>query len=81
MGTVLDSVFEEIQGVNATPWTLDDVPDECVHPLAELVAVEMAPEFSRPAPTTRPRAWVRLMAIINPDDWSTRREDDVPEYY
>lgn len=81
VGTVLDSLYEEFTQDNATPWQLTDVPDECVNALADLLAAEIAPEFSKPSPVSRSRALTRLTDIINPDDWLVQRDSNAVEYF
>ena len=51
--------------------------DEAFNPLADLLAAEIAPEYSRPAPVARSRALVRFLAVVNPDD----RQITSPEYF
>ena len=67
-GTVLDSLFAEIGVDHAISWTLDTTPDEALNPLADLLAAEIAPEYSKAAPMPRSRALTRFLAVINPDD-------------
>lgn len=63
-GTILDSLYAEIAEECHPLWFLTDVPAASVHPLANLLAVEIAPAYGRPAPDTRGRAWRRLMATV-----------------
>lgn len=63
-GTILDSLYAEIAEESYPLWFLTDVPAAAVHPLANLLAVEIAPAYGRPAPDTRGRAWRRLMAVV-----------------
>lgn len=63
-GTILDSVYAEIAAENHPLWFLTDVPPQAVHPLANLLAVELAPSYARPAPDARGRAWRRVMAVV-----------------
>lgn len=64
VGAVLDSLYAEIAAESYPLWFLADVPDHAVRPLANLLAVEIAPDYSRPAPDTRARAWRRVMAAV-----------------
>ena len=63
-GTVLDSVYAEIADECYPLWSLSDVPAATTHPLSNLLAVELAPAYSRPAPATRGQAWRRVMATV-----------------
>lgn len=58
----------------------DVVPVAAQMPLANLLAVDLAPDFGLPAPDARGRAWVRLAATLRSDD----REDNpspLADYY
>ena len=77
VGAVLDSLYAEVGESVAIPWALSAVPDEALNALADLLAAEIAPEYSRPAPVPRSRALVRLLAVVNPDD----RQITAPEYF
>jgi hypothetical protein len=73
----LDALQEELlwsHGINIGD--VDLTEDEHFLPLAYLLAVEVAPEFSTAAPETRAKAIVRLGSVINPDD-----SDVTPEYF
>ena len=63
-GTVLDSLYAEIAEECHPLWFLTDVPAQTVHPLANLLAVEIAPAYGRSAPETRGQAWRRVMATV-----------------
>lgn len=63
-GTVLDSLYAEIIEERYPLWALEDVPAASVIPLVNLLAVEIAPAYDRPAPDARGRAWRRLMATV-----------------
>ena len=68
-GDTLDGVIDEleyIQGVSA-PFDSDSVPDELFLPLGDLLAAEIAPHYSVPAPS-RARAMTRVRAHLAPDD-------------
>lgn len=64
---ILRSIFAEVQNETDTTWTLDDVPSASVVPLANLLAVELAPSYGR-SMGPRGLAWRRLMATIRADD-------------
>jgi hypothetical protein len=68
VGSVLDSLYAEIALESYPLWSLADVPDASVRPLANLLAVEIAPDYGRPAPATRGQAWRRLMATVRRDN-------------
>lgn len=74
---LLDSIYAELQGVAGPYWTVEDVAPEAYQPLATLLAVDLADAYTRPAPTTRGIAKLRVMSAINPDD----RSETVAEYY
>jgi hypothetical protein len=63
-GTVLDSLYAEIAEEKWPLWDLTDVPTASVVPLVNLLSVEIAPAYDRPAPDARGRAWRRLMATV-----------------
>ena len=71
VGTVLDGLYAELSEDVAISWALSAVPDSALNPLADLLAAEIAPEYSRPAPVSRSRALVRFLALVNPDDTET----------
>ncbi len=73
---LLQTLYAELQTVATFPWTIDAVDDDCYLPLSFLLAVELAPEYNRPTPETRSRAWLRLMAVLRPDDREDRRDVD-----
>lgn len=82
-GSVLDSLYAEIASESYPLWNLTDVPDAAYRPLATLLAVEIAPEYSRPAPTTRGQAWRRVMAQVRRDtrDEAVEKPDRGAEVY
>lgn len=63
-GSVLDSIYAEIAEESYPLWSLSDVPAATVHPLANLLAVELAPAYGRPEPATRGQAWRRVLATV-----------------
>lgn len=82
-GTILDSLYAEISEECHPLWFLTDVPPASVHPLANLLAVELAPAYGRAAPDTRGRAWRRLMATVRRDnrDEAIEKPDRGAEIY
>jgi len=75
---LLVSAFEECQEEALAPWSLDDVPQEAVMPLATLLAVDLAPSFNMAPIERRGTAKLRVMALIRPDD---RLYDETPRYF
>lgn len=75
-GDVLDSLFAELGNETTISWTLDTTPTMSFQPLAMLLAVEIAGEYSAPKPTTRGLAWRRLMATIRSDNREDVRDLD-----
>jgi hypothetical protein len=63
-GTVLDGLYAEITEERYPLWSLSDVPASSSIPLANLLAVEIAPAYDRQPPSTRGQAWRRLMATV-----------------
>jgi hypothetical protein len=83
-GTILDSLYAEIAVESYPLWFLTDVPPASVHPLANLLAVEIAPAYGRAAPDTRGRAWRRLMATVrrsNIDEAVEKPDRGAERYY
>lgn len=75
-GEVLDALFVEVQETQAVTWALSAVPDEAFLPLANLLACDVAPDFSVAAPTPRAVALRRLLAVIRPDNRADPRDLD-----
>lgn len=75
-GAVLDALFAEIETAKNVSWDLTAVPDEAFIPLANLLAAEVAPMFQTVPPFTRPVSWMRLMAVIRPNDMEDARDID-----
>ncbi len=73
---VLDSLFAEIETEFAISWELTAVPAAAFVPLANLLSVEMAPHYARPAPQTRASAWRRFMATVRSDNRPDFRDLD-----
>lgn len=82
-GSVLDSIYAEIANESYPLWFLTDVPDASVRPLANLLAVEIAQDYGKPAPSTRGQAWRRLMATIRKSsiDEAVEKPDRGAEVY
>jgi len=83
VGAVLDSLYAEIALESYPLWFLADVPDASVRPLANLLAVEIAPDYAKAAPTSRGQAWRRLMATVRRDnrDEAVEKPDRGAEIY
>lgn len=79
--TVLESLFEEFQAGTSVAFDLDDVPEKCVNALSDLLASELAPEYSKSPPVARSVAWGRLRRATDADTWIERRQDYMPTYY
>lgn len=75
-GDVLDSLFAELENEYAISWTLDTTPDVSFQPLGLLLAVELAGEYGRPRPASRPAAWRRFMATVRSDNRDDFRDLD-----
>jgi hypothetical protein len=54
------------------------VPDEAFIPLANLLAVEISPDFGGALPQSRGSALLRLLSVLRPDD---RTDISEPEYF
>lgn len=67
-GAVYDALLTEIEATTGKIISGNAVEDEIFIPLAQLVAVEVAPEFGIAAPQTKGAAFLRLMAVLRPDD-------------
>lgn len=78
VGAVYDALLAEIL-VNAG-LTIDPeaVPDEAFIPLANLLAVEISPDFGGALPQSRGSALLRLLSVLRPDD---RTDISEPEYF
>jgi hypothetical protein len=77
VGDVLDTLFEEVEASKTLTWDLTAVPGSAYNALANLLAVEVAPQYP-PAVPPYPRsiAWQRLMGVIRPDDRADIRDLD-----
>lgn len=76
VGEVFDALVIEL-GDLAT-FTSASIPDEAFIPLANLLAVEVAPDYGVSPMQTRGAAYTRLMEVLRPDD---RPYIASPEYY
>ena len=74
--TVLQGLLDEIGATTTIAFTIDTVPDNAFLGMADLLAVELAPEYNRPPPSTRGYAWSRLMSVLRPSDIEDRRDTD-----
>ena len=67
--TVLDGIWHEVLTEARATWDIaTGVPQDAFVPLAQLLAAELAPEYAVAPPMSRPRAKLRLLAVIRPDD-------------
>lgn len=77
-GNTLDALFAELKasdGITVT-WDLSAVPDTAFIPLANLLAVEVAPAYMQQAPERRGSAFIRLRKVLSPDDRPNDRDRD-----
>lgn len=66
---VLEGIWSELITEAQPTWDIETgTPPEGFVPLANWLAAEMAPEYGVPAPMTRGRAKLRLLAVVRPDD-------------
>jgi hypothetical protein len=78
----LASIFAELSLEAVPDWTLaGGIPDAAAPALSELLAAEIAPNFSRQPPVSRARAYLRLIATIRPDDRPGVEADPSAGYY
>jgi hypothetical protein len=78
-GDTLDGIFAELQVDPLAPFSpVSGVPDAAFTALARFLAAEISPAFAATAPMSRPSAYIRIAALIRPDD---RVEEDTPEDY
>lgn len=75
-GDVLTGLFAEIENEYDVTWALSAVPDVSSVPLANLLAVEIAPAYGAPAPEPRSAAWRRFMATVRSDNRDDFRDLD-----
>ena len=80
VGAALDGLFMEIQPPTFSPWSpVSGVPDGAFLALSRLLAAEIAPMFAAQAPMSRAAAYIRVMAMIRPDD--RPKEEEPSEDY
>ena len=75
VGEVYDALIAELGTEVLLPFTGASVPDKAYLSLANLLAVEIAPDYGVPPMTTRGSAYGRVLAVLRPDDRA-----EVPEY-
>lgn len=75
---LLDSIYAEVNRESPLVWTIEDVPNEALLPLAMLLSYDLALAFGRPPVSTRGMAMLRLLSVVRPDD---REEIAQAEYY
>jgi hypothetical protein len=78
VGEVFDALVEELNTEVALTFTSASVPDEVFIPLANLLAVEVAPDYGVSPLSSRGVAFARVLAVLRPDDRAYIAE---PEYY
>jgi hypothetical protein len=74
---LMGSIYDELRGIGSPYWTPDDVAADAFNAFASLLAVDLAPMYGRPPPTSRGYAKLQIMSAIGPDD----RIDPVAEYF
>lgn len=75
----LDAHFKLVERESPAYWSNGgDIPQEALLPLADLLAVDIAPSFAMAAPVSRGRAVLNLLGVIRPDD---RLDIPAPEYF
>ena len=70
----LDGIAGEIAGELGEALNVEAVEAARFAPMANLLAVDVAPAYGLGAPDTRGRAWARLMATLRSDD-----REDIPD--
>ena len=78
VGSVYDALLAEITETAGESIANNSVPEMVFIPLANLLAVEIAPDYGTPLPQSRGSAMLRLLAVMRPDD---RTDIPAPEYY
>lgn len=63
----LEALAAELRESGPVTWFPDRIPQNVFIPLANLLAAEIGPAFSVPV-EPRGRAYMRLMAVMRPDD-------------
>lgn len=78
---VLESIWAEVREEAQAVWDIaTGVPQEAFVPLAHFLAAELAGEYAVVAPMTRPRAKVRLLAVIRPAEPECCRPHEIHDY-
>lgn len=67
-GAVYDSLVLEVGQEIRAPFSGETIPDELFVPLANLLGVDLCPDYGVPPPTTRGNAFLRVLAVLRPDD-------------
>lgn len=67
VGEVFDALIAELNNEVPLNFTSASVPDRVFIPLANLLAVEVAPDYGIPA-SSRGAAFARVLAVLRPDD-------------
>ena len=75
VGEVFDMLIAELGTEVLLSFSGEAVPDKVFIALANLLAVEIAPDYGVPPLTTRGTAYGRVLAILRPDDRS-----DIPAF-
>ena len=75
VGEVYDMLISELGTEVLLPFSGAAVPFKVFIPLANLLAVEIAPDYGVPPMTTRGSAYGRVLAVLRPDDRA-----EVPEF-
>ena len=78
---LLDAIFADIQALATIAWTLDTVPANCLIPLANILAADLAPSYAVTPPVTRQRAIAQLMSVLRPDDRTDSDPTQYADYY
>ena len=75
VGEVYDALIVELGTEVVLSFSGTTVPGKVFIPLANLLAVEIAPDYGVPPMTTRGAAYGRVLAVLRPDDRS-----DIPAF-
>ena len=75
VGEVYDALIVELGTEVVLSFSGATVPNKVFIPLANLLAVEIAPDYGVPPMTTRGSAYGRVLAVLRPDDRA-----EVPEF-
>ena len=77
-GSVYDATLAEISADLGEYMDGNAVPDKAFAPLANLMSADLAAYFGLAAPQSRGSAYLRLVAVLRPDD---RTHISEPEYF